>query len=143
MHIYTVTTLASICQYCYHFSKCMSRLTTLASICQYWYHTGKYMSLLLPHWRVSVYTVTTLASICQQCYHIDKYISVALPHRQSIYQYCYQITFSKCMSILLPHWQAFVSTVTTLATACVYLPHWQVYVSSQYCYHTGTYLSVL
>ena len=114
-----------------HWQVFVSTVTTLASVCLYCYHTGKYMSVLLPHWQVSVYTVTTLASICRQCYHIDKYISVVLSHKTSICQYCYHISFRKCMSLLLPHWQVFVSTVTTLASACLYF------------YHTGKYMTGL
>ena len=94
----TVTTLASACLYCYHTGKCISVVSTiytLAHICQCYkyYHIGKYLSILLPLFLV----FTTQTSICQYCYHIRK-----------------------CMSILLPHWQVFFSTVTTLASACLY-----------------------
>ena len=37
----------------------------------------------------------------------------------------------KCSSELLPHWQVYVSTVTSLASICLN------------CYHTGMYLSIL
>ena len=120
---------------------------------------------MFPHWQVSVYMVTTLASICQYCNHIGERLSILSQHWQvcqqcgvktSICQYCYHITFSKCMSILLPHWQVFFSTVTTLASACLYCYHngkcisvvCTVYTLAHICqcykyYHIGKYLSIL
>ena len=160
MHVYTVTTLASNCQYCYHTGKCLSILlphwqvyvstvTTLASVCLYCNNTGKYMSAMLPHGQVYISSATTLhlASACLYCYHTGKYLSVLLPHWQEpVYTYhtgkyisvvstvttlasicqCYKYNligkYLNCehtgnyLSILLPNWQVYVSSVTTLAS---------------------------